>query len=827
MHQSSVMMMNLQHQQSLHQQQQQQQSTQPSQQQQDQSSSSYNNEIKTQLITREGLYRLIQPSDYGRPKPSPYFHHNHQHNHQQQQQSSSSNNSNNGPNGQSSNIPLVRISFTKFRTLLNQDSNNSIEHLISPTTNGTVIGDHDVDHDGTDLDMDNSKINDHHHQRIFPDSHHIHHHHHNHYQHQIQERICFNSERELFVFGFQPPEPAELIDRKTYKATSPTCHDFCTYIEPPISLLLIGFSLGQIQMIDFYRTEISKFYNQERLIDKSKVTCIRWLPRSKTNFLVSYSSGQMYVYKKDLPCFQTAPNYQQYKCGDGFQIFTCKTRQPRNPIFRWSIGQSINQNQNNQNQMNNMNMNHNNWNNNGQYFSNQSAINEFSFSPCGKYLAIVSQDGFLRVFYYDQMDLIGRMRSYFGGLLCVGWSPDSKFIVTGGEDDLITVWSLQDKRVIARGQGHKSWINSVRFDPFMTDAKNSNYHNDDDDDDEENGEDYVDDNDNNGDGNDRQFKRKDLNEIHPRHHSVIQSSTATTKSTNDTAELRLFTNYRIGSVGQDTQICLWDLTDDIIRQSTVIKSRSRSTISTSGIAGHPPLPPPSSSTLLSSSSSLSTTATTTTPQTTISTTTTSNHHRTSLKLFSTTSTSNHNNSNNHHHNFFNSLKKGVHKKSMVVGFSLTSKLKSDSSTTSKNHHQLGNNNDDVTSSSSSMNDHSIGGTPLNHQNHHHHQNHHYHHNNDTNNIDSNCDPSRLLGTIICPRLKEVPMLEPHVCKKISNERLTSLVFRKDSIVIANHDGKILIFSRPTKSNNTNPKISSPNASMASDVNEIPIVPGDD
>lgn len=203
--------MNLQHQQSLHQQQQQQQSTQPSQQQQDQSSSSYNNEIKTQLITREGLYRLIQPSDYGRPKPSPYFHHNHQHNHQQQQQSSS-NNSNNGPNGQSSNIPLVRISFTKFRTLLNQDSNNSIEHLISPTTNGTVIGDHDVDHDGTDLDIDNSKINDHHHQRIFPDIHHIHHHHHNHYQHQIQERICFNSERELFVFGFQVKNNFLLVD---------------------------------------------------------------------------------------------------------------------------------------------------------------------------------------------------------------------------------------------------------------------------------------------------------------------------------------------------------------------------------------------------------------------------------------------------------------------------------------------------------------------------------------------------------------------------------------------------------------------------------------
>ncbi|OTF74786.1 hypothetical protein BLA29_009532, partial [Euroglyphus maynei] len=164
-------------------------------------------------------------------------------------------------------------------------------------------------------------------------------------------------------------------------------------------------------------------------------------------------------------------------------------------------------------------------------------------------------DGFLRVFHYDQMDLIGRMRSYFGGLLCVGWSPDSKFIVTGGEDDLITVWSLQDKRVIARGQGHKSWVNSVRFDPFMTDTKNSNIDHD---------EDYN----NDDSGNDQRFCNKNenssSNEIH--RHSIHTVSSSALK--NDTNEFRLLTNYRIGSVGQDTQICLWDLTDDIIRQST-------------------------------------------------------------------------------------------------------------------------------------------------------------------------------------------------------------------------------------------------------------------
>uniref|UniRef100_A0A673MND9 Uncharacterized protein n=1 Tax=Sinocyclocheilus rhinocerous TaxID=307959 RepID=A0A673MND9_9TELE len=40
------------------------------------------------------------------------------------------------------------------------------------------------------------------------------------------------------------------------------------------------------------------------------------------------------------------------------------------------------------------------------------------------------------------MELQGVMKSYFGGLLCVSWSPDGKYLATGGEDDLVTVWSF-------------------------------------------------------------------------------------------------------------------------------------------------------------------------------------------------------------------------------------------------------------------------------------------------------------------------------------------------------------------------------------------------
>lgn len=64
------------------------------------------------------------------------------------------------------------------------------------------------------------------------------------------------------------------------------------------------------------------------------------------------------------------------------------------------------------------------------------------------------------------MELIGAMRSYFGGLLCVAWSPDVKYIVTGGEDDLVSVYSVLERRLVCRGQGHRSWVSQVRTVDF-------------------------------------------------------------------------------------------------------------------------------------------------------------------------------------------------------------------------------------------------------------------------------------------------------------------------------------------------------------------------
>lgn len=58
--------------------------------------------------------------------------------------------------------------------------------------------------------------------------------------------------------------------------------------------------------------------------------------------------------------------------------------------------------------------------------------------------------------------------------------------------------------------------------------------------------------------------------------------------------------------------------------------------------------------------------------------------------------------------------------------------------------------------------------------------------------------SRLLGTQYCPRLHEVPLLEPLTCKKLARSMLTSIQFYKDFIVVACQEGVISCYARPHK-----------------------------
>uniref|UniRef100_A0A8C3A8E7 WD repeat domain 20 n=1 Tax=Cyclopterus lumpus TaxID=8103 RepID=A0A8C3A8E7_CYCLU len=540
------------------------------------------NEIKTQFTTREGVYKLLTHSEYSRPNRVPF-------------------------NSQGSNP--VKVSFVN----VNDQSGNG-------------------------------------------------------------DRICFNVGRELYFYIYKGVRKAadlsKPIDKRIYKGTQPTCHDFNPITATAESVsLLVGFSAGQVQLIDPIKKETSKLFNEEvgsfqlckywnneltivlfsfffssfslqRLIDKSRVTCVRWVPGSESLFLVAHSSGSMYLYNVENTCGTTAPHYQLLKQGENYAVHTCKSKSARNPLLRWTVGEG--------------------------------ALNEFAFSPDGKFLACASQDGFLRVFGFDAAELHGTMKSYFGGLLCVCWSPDGRYIVAGGEDDLVTVWSFSDCRVIARGHGHKSWVSVVAFDHCTTSVED-------------------------GDppaefsGSDEEF----LEQIHfgvGRDRANSAHSRLSKRNSTDSRPVSV--TYRFGSVGQDTQMCLWDLTEDIL---------------------FPHLP-------LNSSSS------TTTTTTAASTTTT----------FATLS--------------LHDSRKERHEKDH------------------KRNHSMGH-----ISSKSSDKLNQLSSTRT-----------------------AKAEAAKTLGTLLCPRMQDVPLLEPLVCKKIAHERLTVLIFLEDCLVTACQEGFVCTWARPGK-----------------------------
>lgn len=71
---------------------------------------------------------------------------------------------------------------------------------------------------------------------------------------------------------------------------------------------------------------------------------------------------------------------------------------------------------------------------------------------------------------------------------------------------------------------------------------------------------------------------------------------------------------------------------------------------------------------------------------------------------------------------------------------------------------------------------------------------------------------------ICPKLDEVPLIEPLICKRIANERLSSIVFRDDCFVVASQDGFVYTWARPNSHQHIQPPKYMTQASLESRYN---------
>ncbi|RDW75178.1 catabolite repression protein-like protein creC [Coleophoma cylindrospora] len=263
-----------------------------------------------------------------------------------------------------------------------------------------------------------------------------------------------NINRAFQWLDLSSPQKADHLTKILFTKGHCLCHDINQVTKSPQHIdLIMGFSTGEIIWFEPISQKYTRL-NKNGIINSTPVSEIRWIPGSENLFLTAHMDGSLVVYdkEKDDAVFLPEKNGSQTNGNsdsDGSLDISAKlhidksvhsANQKTNPVSFWKL-------------------------------SNQ-RINAFSFSPDNRHIAVVSEDGTLRIIDYLKEELLDLYTSYYGGFICVCWSPDGKYVLTGGQDDLVSIWSVSERVIVARCQGHHSWVTAVAFDPWRCDDRN-------------------------------------------------------------------------------------------------------------------------------------------------------------------------------------------------------------------------------------------------------------------------------------------------------------------------------------------------------------------
>ncbi|OCK84654.1 catabolite repression protein creC [Lepidopterella palustris CBS 459.81] len=260
-----------------------------------------------------------------------------------------------------------------------------------------------------------------------------------------------NINRALQWLDLSSPIKEEHMTKILFTKAHCLCHDINPITKSPNHIdFVMGFSTSDVI---WYEPMSQKYVriNKNGVINPSPIAHIQWLPNNENLFLAAHMDGTLIVYDKEKEDAAFVAEDQSVSTekppsdtGRNVSLQIKKSVQSKNqktnPVAVWKVSNS--------------------------------RINAFSFSPDSRHLAVVTEDGSLRVIDYLKEQLLDLYTSYYGGIICVCWSPDGRYIVTGGQDDLVSIWSLEDSMLVARCQGHNSWVTAVAFDPWRCDERN-------------------------------------------------------------------------------------------------------------------------------------------------------------------------------------------------------------------------------------------------------------------------------------------------------------------------------------------------------------------
>ena len=283
----------------------------------------------------------------------------------------------------------------------------------------------------------------------------------------LQKRLHDRSAEGLFAFAnisraflwldLSSESKAEQLTKILFTRANPLCHDVDAATKAATHLdVVVGFNTADLIWYEPFSQKYARL-NKNGIINPSPVLDVLWLPNKEGYCLAAHQDGTLVVYdreKEDAEFIPEGPPAVAADDAGGSE--TSPERPPHHSRLR--ILKSVNSRNQKTNPV-------------AAWKLSTMQISALAFSPDGALLAVVGADGALTILDYLRERVTAVFRSYYGALLCVTWSPDGQYVLTGGQDDLVSIWSLAEGTLVARCAGHQSWVTAVRFDPWRGDER--------------------------------------------------------------------------------------------------------------------------------------------------------------------------------------------------------------------------------------------------------------------------------------------------------------------------------------------------------------------
>jgi WD40 repeat protein len=91
-------------------------------------------------------------------------------------------------------------------------------------------------------------------------------------------------------------------------------------------------------------------------------------------------------------------------------------------------------------------------------------VNDLRFSPAGELLAVATASGSVDVLRASSGEVVRRQPPHAGGALTVAWSPDRRFLASGGHDERVRIQHV-DGDIVANVNAGPGWVTEVAWSP--------------------------------------------------------------------------------------------------------------------------------------------------------------------------------------------------------------------------------------------------------------------------------------------------------------------------------------------------------------------------